>query len=156
MECGRLELGWQVACIRGLAYAGWRPEVVDWQDREIKFRFEDADVPPNAVQFSGDGEWLAVGDRHSTIRYYETGTWKLLGTLTGHAGPMLELQWGPRRERLASIGADGTLRLWDPVAGHVVLSHDLGAKPHSLNWSEDGDTIVVSSDKRMHVFHMNP
>ena len=139
-----------------LAFAGWRPEVVDWETREVKFRFEDASSSPTATQFSRDGKLLAIANQGSEIRYYESGTWELLGTMTGHAGPVLELQWGPRNERMASIGSDGTLRLWDVANAKVVLSHDLGARPRSLQWSEDGNTIVVSADKRMHVFDFSP
>ena len=140
---------------RWLAYAGWRPEIVDWQNRENKFRIEGFDSVPTAVKFSNDGKWLAIGDEEATIHYYETGTWKHLGTMNGHAGPVLELQWGPRNQRLASIGSDRTLRLWDPASGKVVFSHDLGFKPRSLQWSADGNTIVVSAKKRMHVFDLS-
>ena len=139
---------------RWLAYAGWRPEVVDWGSRQIEVKLDEINEAPYAVQFSRDGKLLAVGSEESAIRLYETGTWKLLATLTGHAGPVLELQWGPRSERLASIGADWTLRLWDPTAERVVLSHDLGSKPQSLQWSKNGEVIVVSVDKKMHVFRM--
>ena len=138
-----------------LAYADHIPAVVDWQSREISHSFEDSGSLSTATQFSRDSKWLAVGYNNSEIHYYETGTWKLLGTFTGHAGPVLELQWGPRGERLASIGSNGTMRLWDPVSGKIVLSHDLGSRPHSLKWSADGNTIVVSANKRMHVFDMS-
>ena len=138
-----------------LAYAGLLPEVAHWQDRQIKHRFEDTDSAPTATQFSRDGKWLAIADNSSEIRYYETGTWKLFKTLTGHAGPVLELQWGPRGERLASIGSNGTMRLWNTASGKIVLSHALGARPHSLQWSEDGNTIAVSANKRIHVFDMS-
>lgn len=139
---------------RWLACAGWRPEIVDWHDRENKISIEGFDSVPTAAKFSNDGKLLAIADQEAAIRYYETGTWKHLGTMTGHAGPVLELQWGPGNQRLASIGSDGTLRLWDPSCGKVVLSHDFGSKPRSLQWSEDGNTIVVSASKRMHVFDL--
>ena len=139
---------------RWLAYIGSRTEVVDWRSREIELALEDSDVLPKAIQFSGDGKLLATADEHSGIRLYDTETWKLTSTLTAQAGSVKELQWGPGNERLASIGTDGTLRLWDPVSGRVILTHDVGTKPRSLQWSQDGNTIVVSADKRLHVFRM--
>ena len=88
------------------------------------------------------------------VHLYDTETWKLKRTLKAKAGSVKELQWGPENRRLASISGDGTLRLWDPVSGQVVLAYDPGTTPRSLQWSQDGNTIVVSAENRMHVFRM--
>lgn len=45
------------------------------------------------MNYSPDGQYLAVGNHDSNIYIYETSDYKLIGKCTGHTAAVLDLDW---------------------------------------------------------------
>lgn len=67
-------------------------------------------------------------------------------TLWGHDGPVREVACFPDGRRIASVGDDGTLRLWDAVEGTLIRTIKVGeSSVHSVAVSPDGKKVAVGS-----------
>jgi WD40 repeat protein len=76
---------------------------------------------------------------------HATVTVRLKRTLLGHKGKVYALTFSPASSLLASTGADGIVRLWDPGSGRMLRPVDtLGFVATSLAFSPDGQWLVSS------------
>jgi hypothetical protein len=79
-----------------------------------------------ALSFAPDGAILATGDAQGEVCLRdpggkERGMGRRLGA---HEGPVTALAFMPDGKRVVSAGADGTLRVWDAEAGHLLHTID--------------------------------
>ena len=70
-------------------------------------------------------------------------------TLKGHAGFVLSEAFSPDGKQLASVGGDGTAKIWDPATGQVVRT----LKGHTsfvtgVAFSPDGKRLATASNDR--------
>jgi WD40 repeat protein len=74
--------------------------------------------------------------------------------MTGHTLGLSSLDWSPDGSRMASTSRDGTLKIWDPVAGQQTISIESGVSELlDAEWSPDGTKILVAgSDGYMQIF----
>ncbi|QDU65865.1 WD40 repeat domain-containing serine/threonine protein kinase [Engelhardtia mirabilis] len=72
------------------------------------------DHKPWCVSYSPDGQTLAVGCSGGWIQIYETEFLALQHEFRATRGYVYSLAFLPDGERLASVGEDGQLRVWDP------------------------------------------
>lgn len=63
--------------------------------------------------FSPDGAFVATGCRDGVLRMFEVATGAEQRKLVGHIGRTWDVKYDPQG-MIASAGADGTLRRWDP------------------------------------------
>ena len=98
---------------------------------------------------SPDGKWIAAAGSRG-FRLFDKFTFEMAAQVTAHAGEVLQLAWDPSGSRIASAGADGTVRIWDvtdPHAPHqtAILVGHTGAV-RSLAWSPDGAHIASGGE----------
>ena len=107
--------------------------------------FEHVSVT-NGVAFTSDARWLATGCWDGQIRLWDLQTGKLQKVLSGHIGPVFDLQFNATDDQLLSSCADRTVRIWniktgksrEPFRGH--RGHVYGSR-----FSPDEDMIASSS-----------
>jgi WD40 repeat protein len=90
----------------------------------------------------------------SFSRSYERGT--LIRTYDIHSGNVIAVDWEPDGTRIASAGADGTVRIWDAETGHTLLTYrghtrllskiNLPPTIYFIAWSPEGLRIISSGD----------
>lgn len=96
-------------------------------------------APVVAIAFSPDGRLLASGSIDTTIKLWETTTWRELRTFSGHTAPVRWVAFSPDGRWLASGANDKTVRLWNLGAGRewrTLAGH--GAQVASVAFSPDG------------------
>ena len=67
-------------------------------------------------------------------------------TLTAHAGGAVDVAFNPDGSRIASIGEDGTAKIWDARTGQLLeaLHNDSGETSSSVAYSPDGKILVTA------------
>jgi WD40 repeat protein/predicted Ser/Thr protein kinase len=75
-----------------------------------------------ALAYSPDGRLLAGSYGGNQVGLWETETYRLVGTLTGHKGTVLWVAFSADGCRLASGGADSLIKVWDVAAKECRLT----------------------------------
>jgi WD40 repeat protein len=72
----------------------------------------------------------------------------------GHGGFVYSVTWNQDGSRLATGGADGTIKLWDPSDGTEVLTLAAHAGTiWSVAWSPDGASLASGgADRRVRIW----
>jgi eukaryotic-like serine/threonine-protein kinase len=114
-------------------------------------------ITSHCVAVSPDGSLLAVGcaepfamnaDDYSVVPTYliSLPDGKVLHELGGPAHFVFALTFRPDGKRLATLGADGTIRTWDTDSGRELKAMRLGTRSGhelgGLSWSPDGRHLV--------------
>src|SRR5690606_407620 len=104
-----------------------------------------------ALAYSPDGSLLALADsvQGGTIQLRSvTDQYRVIGELTGHTNWVLTLAFSPDGVRLASGGADSTIRVWDVAGGQALGApqRDHRGWVRSLRFSPTGDRIASTAD----------
>ncbi len=121
------------ASIRPLGWPEW-----DEEERRLLTSSDDGtamiwDIAPAASPGSTDRQ----------LPYAEQKAARL--TLSGHAGPITQARWSPDSARVATVGPDRTMRVWDATTGVEIVQARDGDEPHGppVAWSLDGTQILT-------------
>lgn len=105
-------------------------------------------APVVAVTFSGDGRYVATGDKEGTIVIWNRAARTVVRRFKAHSGETRFLFYIPGSNELASAGTDGAVRLWGtsgtaPLATLLEPSQD---SVTALTGSVDGQYIYAALD----------
>ena len=128
-----------------LASGGYREVKVWRRPREVR-RYGFTNLTAQAVYAvaaSPDGHWLATGDDQGAIELIDLTTGTTAHHLAGHTGAINALQFSPDNTRLASAGADRTVRVWEVAQGRRVLQSLAPTEVNSLVWLPGGVQLVT-------------
>jgi WD40 repeat protein len=132
----------------------------------------------NSVSISPDGNLLAVGTVSGRILLVDASKLlpisaqaplpnledMLVDTLEDHTGPVVGVSFSPDGARLASLGSDGKMRLWD-VSGRKPLGEALptvapeqlpSVRGGTLSFSVDGRFLLAPSDQGLTAWTVDP
>jgi WD40 repeat protein len=106
-----------------------------------------------AVAYSPDGRTLAVGNTDGSVSLFDVPTRRLVRSfpsrLRPHSpetfGPTAWLRWGPSGDRIASVGPDGIVSVWDTNTGETLLTLD-AESVFDVAFSPDGRRLATTPD----------
>ena len=110
-----------------------------------------ASTRPLAV--SADGLAMAMYAVDGSVCIVDRITGQAHATLEGHRGRLTHVEFSPDGVRLATLGANGVLRLWNPGSGRLVfMCGDTGGSAAAFTFSPDGSRIaaIVDSSRNHH------
>lgn len=107
--------GRRLASAHSKPHAGLRLWNVESRQLVFESDYEGFDVA--RVAFSPNGDRIAVSSQDSIIRLYDSGSGRVLQTLSGHAAKVRAAAFSADGRRLASVSVDQTLRIWDLDSG---------------------------------------
>jgi WD40 repeat protein len=107
------------------------------------------------VAYSPDGKYLAAGGLDRTVRVWDAASGDEVFTLKGHRNEVSWVAFSPlsspsqtggarRSSRLASVGNDGTVRVWDLFTGQEILTFQEPIRVCDVAFSPDGKHLAVS------------
>lgn len=97
-------------------------------------------LSPDATRMAFSGE-----DNIATVWDLTAG--RLLATLQGHAGAVLDVEFSPDGTRIATASADGTAKIWDARTGNLILTLSGHTQPVvGVAFSPDGTRLATASD----------
>jgi THO complex subunit 3 len=94
------------------------------------------------------GNYVATGSGDRRLRVWnpERAHVKHSTELRGHAGAVERVAWHPAREaELASVAADGSVRVWDVRSKGNVAELKTGRDCFTLCWRPDGTEMLVGT-----------
>jgi WD40 repeat protein/uncharacterized protein YjbI with pentapeptide repeats len=104
--------------LHGAAIAPGQPVHVQFAPAAVgvSYGFEVGRLP-NPVDYSRDGQTLAIGSDDGAVLLCDTASGLPLRTLHGHHGRVYAVAYGPDDTVLATGASDCVISLWDPATG---------------------------------------
>lgn len=100
-----------------------------------------------SIDFSPDGELIAVGDDNGEVRLFLASSGQLQMRCVGHSDIVWTVAFSPDGDTIASGSFDNTIRLWSASDGrclNVLVGHESWV--YSVSFSPDGDTLASASE----------
>lgn len=103
------------------------------------------DIPDHATQyqFSPDGQLFGASLSNSTAVIWDTETWEILYTLTGHSDRVNSVAFSPDGKTIATGSSDTTIRLWDAEGGdYITTLKGFTRGASDVSFSHDGSFLI--------------
>lgn len=108
-----------------------------------------------SMAFSPDGEMLATGSVHGTIRLWDAQTVKHKKTLIGHKDNVENVVFSPSGKLLASCNASGKVYIWDLSSGKVIHNIQSDASTiFAIAFSHDEQRLHTIGNWDRHEFYI--
>ena len=94
-----------------------------------------------SLSFSADGKRLA-STRNRSVKIWDTATGRQIASLLGHGDDVLQVAFSPDGKKLASLGREGTILIWDAErlrGGEPPQRLTLTSDELETRWAELGD-----------------
>ncbi|MDZ8188979.1 MAG: WD40 repeat domain-containing protein [Nostoc sp. ChiSLP02] len=110
----------------------------------------------NSLAFSSDGQTLVSCGADSTIKLWHVGALDLIDILHKHHGVVRCAAFTPDGRMLATGGDDRKILFWDLIHRQVAIALSLDdTAAHSLVLSQDGQTVVTGSYRKIKVWRVS-
>jgi len=112
-----------------------------------------------AQRFSADGRLTLTGHWDGTVRLWDVADDRLLRTLEGHRGQVMNIDFDGDARHALSTGYDGTVRFWDLRTGRCLAVFPAGSETRfsPVRLSADGRVGVwVGESGRVEVWDLGP
>lgn len=114
------------------------------------------------LTWSSDGKNIASGGEDKLVQvwnlqrektnFFTSWLFHARGQFTyrGHFGRVNSVAWSPNGQRLASVGSDKTLQIWDSVTGRKFFIHNNPSSTlTSVAWSYDGHYVATGGNDKL-------
>ncbi|HYV29335.1 MAG TPA: c-type cytochrome domain-containing protein [Candidatus Eisenbacteria bacterium] len=91
-------------------------------DVNLVKEFERLPGAVHTVDFSPDGNTVAVGGVGDEVRLFNAKDGKRTATLKGHEGATFAVKFHPHTNQVATAGFDGKVRIYDSTSGQLIKS----------------------------------
>ena len=98
------------------------------------------------LEFSPNGELLAISDHDGKVLIYDVETKKQLYVLHGHSPPTVNIAFSPDGTKLATGGWDSTFILWDLMKGEEIAKGRQRDYVLRLKFSLDSTLLATSTN----------
>jgi WD40 repeat protein len=130
------------------ASADGTAKIIEAPNGKTILALEGHSRPVTSATWSPSQVELITGSVDESVRVWNADTGAPVRNLSNHTRPVLGLANRPGNHappQLASIGADKTVRLWQPTIGRMMRFAKLASEPRAIGWTHDGAWIVVAS-----------
>ena len=114
-------------------------------------------VPLTAVAYRFDGAIFAVGQADGVVGIYANADGQTFITQNAHAGAVNDVAFNSDGTLLATVGDDGTLRVWNALRPDSALATIQVAQTplESVAFSPNGQLIAVAAENKVYLYGLS-
>jgi WD40 repeat protein len=122
----------------------------DSKEKTILFQSDGNKI--YAIGFNASGTKIGFGDKNGNLRVMDSRTNTVIRTVQAHNAPIMDLDFSPNDNQIATASTDKSLRIWDANNFNnkpVVLKQHGDDFVLSVSFSPDGRFLLSSADQKI-------